>query len=198
MHGPWFYAGAALLVVAAIFLAYLLYLALCAFWSLRRTRRCQELAEQAAKKQREGDISGSVGLYLKAEAAWSLNLWDGGRESWLKDLDRLGNIGSGLVRTLAREPGMAYSDFNATLREMREMLRNRENFRIDGRRMLPDVVVRWNASVKRLNGLRAGCARCASRQKSAVFDGRETIALDVALQVGRSRAKSSVRSRRTG
>ena len=155
MHGPWFYAGAALLVVAAIFLAYLLYLALRAFWSLRRTRRCQELAEQAAKKQREGDISGSVGLYLKAEAAWSLNLWDGGRESWLKDLDRLGNIGSGLVRTLAREPGMAYSDFNATLREMREMLRNRENFRIDGRRMLPDVVVRWNASVKRLNGLRA-------------------------------------------
>ncbi len=99
-------------------------------------------------------MHGSVGLYLKAEAAWSLNSWDGGRDSWLKDLDRLGNIGSGLVRTLSREPGMAYSDFNATLREMREMLRDRNNFRIDGRRMLPDVVVRWNASVKRLNGLR--------------------------------------------
>lgn len=154
MHGPWLYAGVALLIAAAIFLAYLLYLAFRALRSLRRSRRCQYFAELAAKSQREGDAARSVGLYLKAEAAWSLNSWDGGRESWLKDLDRLGNIGSGLVRTLAREPGTTYSDFNATIREMREMLRERNNFRIDGRRMLPEVVVRWKASVQRLNTLR--------------------------------------------
>jgi len=154
MHGPWLYPGGALLVAAAIFLAYLLYLAARALRSLTRARRCQRFAELAAKKQREGDLPGSMTLFLKAESAWSLNTWDGGRESWLKDLDRLGNIGSGLVRTLAREPGMTYSDFNATIREMREMLRDRGNFRIDGRRMLPDVVVRWKASVQRLNGLR--------------------------------------------
>jgi hypothetical protein len=154
MHGPWFFIGAVLLVAAAAFLLYCLYLAVRALNSLRRSQRCQEFAELAAKKQREGDVSGSVVLYLKAEASWSLNSWDGGRESWLKDLDRLGNIGSGLVRTLTREPGMAYSDFNATLREMREMLRDRGNFRIDGRRMNPDVSVRWQASVQRLNVLR--------------------------------------------
>jgi hypothetical protein len=154
MHGPLFYAGVALLFAAAIFLLYLLYLALRAFLSLRRTRRCQEFAEMAAKRQREGNVSESITLYLKAEASWSLNSWDGGRESWLKDLDRLNSIGSGLVRTLSREPGTTYSDFNATIREMREILSDRNNFRLDGRRMLPDVVVRWKASVQRLNGLR--------------------------------------------
>jgi hypothetical protein len=154
MHGPWYYAGAALLVAAGGFLIYCLYLATRAFWSLRRSRRCQHFAELAAKKQREGDVPGSVVLYLKAEATWSLNSWDGGRESWLKDLERLGSIGSGLVRTLAREPGTAYSDFNATIRDMRDLLRDRNNFRIDGRRMNPDVIVRWKASVHRLNNLR--------------------------------------------
>jgi hypothetical protein len=154
MHGPWLYVGGALLVAASIFLLFLLYLAARALRSLVRARRCRTFADLAAKKQREGDIPGSVSLYLKAEAAWSLNTWDGSRESWLKDLDRLGNIGSGLVRTLSREPGMAYSDFNATIREMREMLRDRNNFRMDGRRMLPDVAVRWNASIRRLNGFR--------------------------------------------
>lgn len=167
MHGPLFYASALLLVAAAFFLVYLLYLALRAFWSLRRSRRCQEFAELAAKKQREGDMSSSFGLYLKAEAAWSLNSWDGGRESWQKDLDRLGSIGSGLVRTLSRDPGMTYSDFNATIREMREMLRDRNNFRIDGRRMLPEVVVRWNASVKRLNGLRVRLRQVCEPSKVA-------------------------------
>jgi hypothetical protein len=154
MHGPWFYAVVALLVAAGGFLIYCLYLAFWAFWSLRRSRRCQQFAELAARKQREGDVPGSVGLFLKAEASWSLNSWDGGRESWLKDLDRLGNIGSGLVRTLTREPGMAYSDFTATIRDMRDLLRDRSNFRMDGRRMNPDVIVRWKASIQRLNNLR--------------------------------------------
>jgi len=155
MHGPWLYAGGALLFAAAVFLFFLLYLAGRALRSLMRARRCQHFAELAAKKQREGDVPGSVGLYLKAESAWSLNTWDGSRESWLRDLDRLGNIGSGLVRTLSREPSTTYADFNATIREMREVLRERSNFGIDGRRMLPDVVVRWKASIQRLNNLRS-------------------------------------------
>jgi hypothetical protein len=154
MHGPWLYVGGALLFAAAGFLLFLLYLAGRALRSLLRARRCQHFAELAAKKQREGDVPGSVGLFLKAESAWSLNTWDGSRESWLKDLDRLGHIGSGLVRTLSREPGTTYADFNATIREMREVLRERDNFGLDGRRMLPDVVIRWKASVQRLNNLR--------------------------------------------
>jgi len=165
MHGPWLYAGGALLVAAALFLCYLLFLAARALRSLTRARRCQDFTELAAKKQREGDAPGSVSLFLKAESAWSLNTWDGGRESWLKDLDRLGSIGSGLVRTLSRDPGTTYSDFNATLREMREMLRDRNNFRIDGRRMVPDVVIRWKASVQRLNGLRARLRKVCEPRK---------------------------------
>jgi hypothetical protein len=165
MHGPWLYAGWALLIAAAIFLSYCVYLAARALRSLTRSRRCQHFAELAAKKQREGDVSGSVSLFLKAESSWSLNSWDGGRESWLKDLERLGKIGSGLVRTLNREPGTTYSDFNATIREMREMLVDRNNFRIDGRRMLPDVTVRWKASVSRLNKLRGQLRKVCEPRK---------------------------------
>jgi hypothetical protein len=108
----------------------------------------------AAKKQREGDVPEAVNLYLKAEANWSLNTWDGSRESWLKDLERLGTIGGGIVRPLARDPVTVYADFNATLREMRDILHERRNFGFDGRKMLPEVTVRWNASVARLNSLR--------------------------------------------
>ncbi len=155
MQGPWLYVGRLLLVAAAVFLVFLLYLAARAVWSLQRTRRCQDLVESAAKKQREGDIPAAVTLYLKAEAAWSLNAWDGSPDSWRKDLDRLASIGAGLVRSLAREPGTAYSDFKATLGEMRAVLSERSNFGLDGRRMLPSVLVRWNASLDRLNMLRA-------------------------------------------
>jgi len=154
MHGPWIYAGGALLVVAAVFLLFLLSLAARAARSLIRARRCGHFAELAAKKQREGDIPASFNLFLKAESAWSLNSWDGSRDSWLRDIDSLAKIGSGLVRTLSREPGTTYADFNATLNEMRQILRERNNFGLDGRRMLPDVVVRWKASVNRLDNLR--------------------------------------------
>jgi hypothetical protein len=155
MSGPWILIGGSILsVVAVVFLICLVYLAARGVRSLRRSKRCQHFHEIAAKKFREGDIPAAVPLFLKADAAWSLNTWDGSRDSWLKDLDRLASIGSGLVKTQAREPGTAYSDFNATIREMREMLRNRENFGLDGRRLLPDVRVRWDASVERLNAAR--------------------------------------------
>src|SRR6202451_3658762 len=165
MRGPWLYAGGALLVAAAVFLTYLLYLAARAVLSLMRARRCRHFAELGARKQRGGDVPGSVALLLKAESAWSLNSWDGSRESWLKDLDRLGSIGSNLVRSLAREPGTKYADFTAPLREMSEVLRERNNFGIDGRRMSPDVVIRWKASVQRLSTLRSRLRQvCESHQ----------------------------------
>lgn len=154
LHGPLLYAALTLLFIAVPALLYLTYLAGRGLWSLRRARRCGDYLEEAAKKYREGDVSAAVYLYLKAESNWSLNSWDGSRESWLKDLDRLGSIGSGLVRALSREPTTAIGDFNATIREMREVLRERSNFGLDGRRMLPEVTVRWRASQSRLNVLR--------------------------------------------
>jgi hypothetical protein len=156
MHGPLVYYGGGLLAIAAsILLLYLLYLMVRAFWSLWRTRRCRQFAELAAKKEREGDLAGAIALYIKAESSWTLNAWDGGRESWSRDLDLLSSTCSGLVRALAREPGTAYRDLDATIREMREILRDRRNFGVDGRKMLPEVMVRWKVSIDRLNGLRS-------------------------------------------
>jgi hypothetical protein len=163
MGGPWLYrfGGPGWTVVATVFvfgavlfLFFLVFLAMRKGRSLARARRCQQLWEVAAKKHREGDIPGSVPLYQKADAAWSLNTFDGSRESWLKDLDLLTSITSGLVRTQARDPGTVYADFTATVREMREVLRERRNFGVDGRKMLPEVVIRWKASAARLAALR--------------------------------------------
>jgi hypothetical protein len=163
MGGPWLYRyggpvvtaiATVFTIVALFFLAFLVYLALRKTRSLAKARRCQGFAEAAAKKHREGDVPGAVPLYLKADAAWSLNTYDGSRESWLKDLDLLSSITTGLVRTQSREPGTIYVDFTATVREMREVLRERKNFGMDGRKMVPEVVIRWKASVQRLAAVR--------------------------------------------
>jgi hypothetical protein len=163
MGGPWLYRfggpvvtvlATVLTAAAVLFLFFLVYLALRKTRSLARSRRCQQVAADAAKKHREGDLPGAVTLYQKADAAWSLNTYDGSRESWSKDLDLLTSITSGLVKTQAREPGTVYSDFTATVREMRDMLRERQNFGIDGRKMNPDVLVRWKASIVRLAMIR--------------------------------------------
>src|ERR1700677_2284899 len=120
MRSLWYYGGALFLVGAAFVLMYLLFLAGQGLRSLMRARRCRSLAEMAGKKQREGYVTDAVNLYLKAEYAWALNRWDGSRDSWLLDLDLLATIGSGLVRSIGREPGTSYADFTATIREMRE------------------------------------------------------------------------------
>jgi hypothetical protein len=73
----------------------------------------------------------------------------------MRDLDLLATIGTGLVRSVGREPGTCYADFNATIREMREVLKERRNFGVDGRRILPDVMIRWRASMDRLDDYRA-------------------------------------------
>jgi hypothetical protein len=92
---------------------------------------------------------------LKAESSWALNRWDGSRDSWMRDLDLLGSIGAGLVKSVGRDPGTSYADFNATIREMREVLKERRNFGVDGRRILPEVMIRWKASMDRLDDYRA-------------------------------------------
>jgi hypothetical protein len=155
MRSLWYYSGALFLVGAALVLMYLLFLAGQGLRSLMRARRCRNLAEMAGKKQREGSVTDAVNLYLKAEYAWALNRWDGSRDSWLLDLDLLATIGSGLVRSIGREPGTSYADFTATIREMREVLKERRNFGVDGRRILPDVMIRWKASMDRLDEYRA-------------------------------------------
>jgi hypothetical protein len=155
MRSLWYYGGALFLVAAGLVLLYLLFLASQSLRSLVRARRCRSLAEMAAKRQREGDATQAVNLYLKAESAWALNRWDGSRDSWMRDLDLLATIGTGLVRSVGREPGTCYSDFNATIREMREVLKERRNFGVDGRRILPDVMIRWRASMDRLDDYRA-------------------------------------------
>jgi hypothetical protein len=150
-----FYGGGLLLFGAACVLIYLIYLATGAMRSLVRARRCHNLAELAVKRQKEGNVTEAVSLYLKAESAWSLNRFDGSRDSWLKDLDLLSTIGSGLVKSVGREPGTCFADFKATIGEMREVLKERRNFGVDGRRILPDVMIRWKASMGRLNDYRA-------------------------------------------
>jgi hypothetical protein len=155
MRTLWYYGGALFLVGAACALMYLLFLASQGLRSLVRARRCRNLAEMAAKRQREGNVTEAVGLYLRADAAWALNRWDGSRDSWLRDLDLLAAIGSGLVRSVGREPGTCFVDFNATIREMREVLKERKNFGVDGRRILPEVMIRWKASTDRLDDYRA-------------------------------------------
>jgi hypothetical protein len=154
MRSLWYYGGALFLVAAGLVLLYLLFLASQSLRSLVRARRCRSLAEMAAKRQREGDATEAVNLYLKAESAWALNRWDGSRDSWMRDLDLLATIGTGLVRSVGREPGTCYADFNATIREMREVLKERRNFGVDGRRILPDVMIRWRASMDRLDDYR--------------------------------------------
>ena len=103
----------------------------------------------------EGNVTEAVSLYLRAESAWALNHFDGSRDSWLRDLDLLATIGSGLVRSVGREPGTCYADFKATIGEMRSVLKERRNFGVDGRRILPDVMIRWKASMERLDDYRA-------------------------------------------
>ncbi len=120
-----------------------------------RVLGCQSLAELAVQRQREGNVTEAVSLYLRAESAWALNHFDGSRDSWLRDLDLLATIGSGLVRSVGREPGTCYADFKATIGEMREVLKERRNFGVDGRRILPDVMIRWKASMERLDDYRA-------------------------------------------
>ncbi len=149
------YGGGLVLVVAACVLPYLAYLALRGMRSLARARRCQSLAELAVQRQREGNVTEAVSLYLRAESAWALNHFDGSRDSWLRDLDLLATIGSGLVRSVGREPGTCYADFKATIGEMRDVLKERRNFGVDGRRILPDVMIRWKASMERLDDYRA-------------------------------------------
>jgi|HubBroStandDraft_5_1064220.scaffolds.fasta_scaffold43863_2 hypothetical protein len=149
------YGGGLVLVVAACVLPYLAYLAVRGMRSLARARRCQNLAELAGQRQREGNVPEAVSLYLRAETAWALNHFDGSRDSWLRDLDLLATIGSGLVRSVGREPGTCYADFKATIGEMREVLKERRNFGVDGRRILPDVMIRWKASMERLDDYRA-------------------------------------------
>lgn len=155
MRSLWYYGGALFLVCAGLVLLYLLFLATQGLRSLVRARRCRNMAEMAAKKLREGNVIDAVGLYLKAESAWALNRWDGSRDSWMRDLDLLGSIGAGLVKAVGREPGTSFADFNATIREMREVLKERRNFGVDGRRILPEVMIRWKASMDRLDDYRA-------------------------------------------
>jgi hypothetical protein len=155
MRSFWFYGGALFLIGAGVLLLYLLFLASQALRSLVRARRCRNLAELAGRRQREGNATEAVNLYLKAESAWALNRFDGSRDSWMRDLDLLLTIGSGLVKSVGRDPGTMFADFNATIREMRDVLKERKNFGVDGRRILPDVMIRWKASMDRLEDYRA-------------------------------------------
>jgi hypothetical protein len=155
MRALLYYGGGVTLVGAGLVLIYLLFLASQSVRSLMRARRCQNLTEMAAKRQKEGNATEAVNLYMRAESAWALNRFSGSRDSWMRDLDLLAAIGTGLVRSVGREPGTCFADFNATIREMREVLRERRNFGVDGRKILPDVMVRWKAAQERLDDHRA-------------------------------------------
>lgn len=123
-------------------------------WSLYSQRSTRRRLAEGMAKAREGDIPGAVRLLLKAERSWSLNSYDGSRDSLLRDLDEYVKIAGGIFSVLHINAGPVYQDINGLVGEMRRHLADRSNFGVDGRRMKPDAAVRWAVMCRRLDEIR--------------------------------------------
>ena len=192
MHGPWFYVGALLLLAAGI--SRLLRLsggpwhAFAAAepapstlqnWRRKSSARGTFPARWSCISRRKLPGRSTRGTADASRGSRTWTAWE------ISARDSCG-------RSPASRPWRFPIQCHAS--RMREMLRERGNFRIDGRRMNADVFVRWKASVQRLNVLRAGSARFANPLKSAGFEAAAAIATIVAGQVERSSAQSAIRS----
>jgi len=144
-----------LLIVLAIFLLWAVYAASGAIVSLLKQRTAASCLDQAGQRAREGDLSGALALYLKAEASWTLDAEHRNRATTLSDLDRYGQIAAGIASAVGREASTAHADIRATLRELRELTPHRSSFGVDGNAQASQALVRWNASRDRLEMLRA-------------------------------------------
>ncbi len=148
--------GATLLFIAlALFLAWALYAFSGAFLATLRQGASNRSLELAQRKLNEGDLSGSLPLFLKAESNWTMDAEHRSHKATLADLDQYGKIAAGIANAVGREASSCLADVRATLREMRELVPNRANFGVDGSGGESKSAIRWNASVERFKMLRA-------------------------------------------
>lgn len=145
-----------LFVVLAAFLAWSLYAFSGAFLAAVRQRSASRNLELAQQKSQEGDLSGSLALFLKAESKWTMDADHRSHKATLADLDQYGKIAAGIASAVGREAASTHADIRATLRELKELAPNRSNFGVDdGKQQNGQTALRWNASLERLQRLRA-------------------------------------------
>lgn len=143
-----------LFVVLALFLAWAIYAFSGAFLATLRQRTAARCLEQAQRKSAEGDLSGSLALFLKAESNWTLDAEHRTHKATLADLEQYAKIAGGIASAIGREAASVHADIKATLREMRELAPNRSSFGVDGSSQENQKLPRWNASCERLKLLR--------------------------------------------
>ena len=143
-----------LFIVLALFLAWALYAFSGAFLATIRQSASNRSLEHAQQKLNEGDLSGSLQLFLKAEKNWTLDAEHRSQKATLADLDQFGKIAAGIANAVGREAATCLADVRATLRELRELVPNRANFGVDGSGNESKSAVRWNAACERLQTLR--------------------------------------------
>jgi hypothetical protein len=144
-----------LFIVLAFFLAWALYAFSGAFLATLRQGVSNRCLEQAQRRLNEGDLSGSLPLFLKAEANWTLDAEHRSHKATMADFDQYGKIAAGIANAVGREASTCLADIRATLREMRELVPNRANFGVDASGGESKSAVRWNASCERFKQLRA-------------------------------------------
>lgn len=144
-----------LFTVLVIFMLWAIYAASGALSSNLRQRSAKKWLGQAQLKAREGDLSGSLNMFLKAESRWTLDAAHRSHSTTLSDLDQYAKIAAGIANAVGREAASTHNDIRATLREMRELAPNRSNFGVDAVGKNVQVQQRWEASCERLKTLRA-------------------------------------------
>ena len=119
-----------LFVGLTIFGLWAIYAASGAIFSSLKQRKALRCLEQAQQKAREGDLSGSLGLFLKAESNWTLDVEHRSHKATMTDLEQYAKIAAGIAHAVGRESAVAHADIRATLREMRETAPYRKGFHV--------------------------------------------------------------------
>lgn len=143
-----------LFFVLAVFLVWAVYAFSGAFIATLRQQTARRCLEQAQRKSEEGDLSGSLALFLRAESNWTLDPDHRTQKATIADLDQYAKIAGGVANAIGREASSIHADIRATLREMRELVPSRSSFGVDGSGQDSQKALRWNASLERLKVLR--------------------------------------------
>jgi len=150
--------GTTLKIISFIFVSivgiFAVVAAVYAVLSLYKSKSAQRYLKQAHALLRERKETEALAMFLKAEASWELNSYDGGRESLLRDLGSYKTIAGNVFKILGRHAGPVRPDIQSIIAEMTAYLRDRSNFGIDGRKMKIDSAQRWVAMCERLETLR--------------------------------------------
>ena len=126
-----------------------------AIYSLVRNRKTEKYLGLAKQYMHENRKPEAAAAFLKAESTWHLNSHNGSRDSLSRDLDHFIRISQGLFKLTGTHSGTLVTDVNSLVSEMKSVLKNRENFGIDGRKMKPEVATHWIGLGERLQSLRS-------------------------------------------